>query len=134
MWQMASLFRRATLWLHPCADGGTEVFCISGHKAQCAGASALAPSSDTQAVAGAIPVVLPCMALSETIRFGVKVRAVLPSASRTGAIHTVSALPSAAARVRRFECAHRKYGNWPTAPILPPRPGGQSWHSLAPMQ
>jgi len=53
--EMIELYKKANLWLHP--GIGVELFCISGYKAQ---------------VAGCIPVVVPNMALEETIKFGIK--------------------------------------------------------------
>jgi len=53
--EMNSLYRKAKFWLHPAQ--GIELFCISGRKAQ---------------TAGCIPVVIPNMALDETILFGVR--------------------------------------------------------------
>lgn len=52
---MDDLFRQSQFWLHPCT--GVELFCISGAKAQ---------------AAGCIPVIVPAMALDETVRVGVK--------------------------------------------------------------
>jgi hypothetical protein len=49
------------LWLHPCT--GIELFCIAGQKAMCG---------------GAIPVVVPCMAMSETIRCALQLCTVCP--------------------------------------------------------
>jgi len=53
--EMESLYKKAQFWVHPCT--GIELFCVSGYKAQ---------------IAGCIPVVIPTMALSETVKFGVK--------------------------------------------------------------
>lgn len=50
---MDDLFRRAEFWVYPCK--GTELFCIAGLKAQ---------------AAGCIPVIIPHMALAETVKFG----------------------------------------------------------------
>jgi glycosyltransferase involved in cell wall biosynthesis len=52
---MAELYRTSDIWCHP-ASGG-ELFCITGKKAQ---------------VAGCIPVIIPTMALSETVERGFK--------------------------------------------------------------
>lgn len=53
--EMRDLYARSSLWLHPCT--GIELCCISALEAQ---------------AAGAIPVVIPAMALQETVRYGVK--------------------------------------------------------------
>ena len=53
--EMDNLYRQSQFWLHPCT--GVELFCISGYKAQ---------------AAGCIPVIIPAMALAETVVFGVK--------------------------------------------------------------
>ena len=53
--QMDKLYQESEFWLHP--GDGVELFCISGYKAQ---------------TAGCIPVVVPNMALAETIKNGVK--------------------------------------------------------------
>ncbi|HXB11095.1 MAG TPA: glycosyltransferase, partial [Bacteroidia bacterium] len=50
---MNEIFRTSDFWLHPCNGG--ELYCITGIKAQ---------------VSGCIPVVIPRMALSETVRHG----------------------------------------------------------------
>lgn len=50
---MNEVYRTSDIWCHP-ADGG-ELFCMTGIKAQ---------------VAGCWPVVIPVMALSETVRYG----------------------------------------------------------------
>lgn len=47
------MYRIADFWIYPCH--GVELFCITGLKAQCA---------------GAIPIVVPHMALAETVRYG----------------------------------------------------------------
>lgn len=54
--RMCELYRTSQFWLHP--GQGVELFCISAVKAQ---------------VAGCIPVVVPNMALAETVKTGVKV-------------------------------------------------------------
>jgi glycosyltransferase involved in cell wall biosynthesis len=51
--KMNQLYRESDIWTHP-ASGG-ELFCITGVKAQ---------------AAGCIPVVIPTMALSETVKYG----------------------------------------------------------------
>lgn len=51
--EMAKLYRESQYWLHPCT--GAELQCIAGLKAQ---------------AAGCIPVVIPAMALEETIEDG----------------------------------------------------------------
>jgi hypothetical protein len=53
--EMDEIYRQSQFWLHPCT--GIELFCISGFKAQ---------------TAGCIPVVVPKMALEETIFCGIK--------------------------------------------------------------
>jgi len=53
--EMIDLYRKAKFWLHPCQ--GVELFCIAGVKAQ---------------ASGCIPVVVPNMALKETIKWGIK--------------------------------------------------------------
>lgn len=53
--KMCDLYKESMFWLHP--GDGVELFCISAVKAQ---------------VAGCIPVVVPNMALNETVKFGVK--------------------------------------------------------------
>jgi hypothetical protein len=53
--QMEEQYKTSQFWLHPCT--GIELFCVSGYKAQ---------------IAGCIPVIIPTMALSETILFGVR--------------------------------------------------------------
>lgn len=50
---MNQLYRESDIWCHPATEG--ELFCITGVKAQ---------------VAGCVPVILPTMALSETVRHG----------------------------------------------------------------
>lgn len=52
---MSDLFRTSDIWCHPCNGG--ELFCITGKKAQ---------------VAGCIPVIIPVMALAETVERGFK--------------------------------------------------------------
>lgn len=52
---MCDLYKESEFWLHP--GQGVELFCISAVKAQ---------------TAGCIPVVVPTMALAETVKFGVK--------------------------------------------------------------
>lgn len=88
--EMALLYQRASLWLHPCAAGGTEMFCISAIKAQCA---------------GAVPVVIPCMALNETVRVGIKAPSIGVFASE---VVRLLRSPSQQAKLRRqmssFEC------------------------------
>lgn len=54
---MSELYRTSEFWLYPCNGG--ELFCIAAVEAQ---------------VAGAIPVYYPTMALSETVRRGVRCR------------------------------------------------------------
>lgn len=51
--EMNDLFATSEFWLHPCSGG--EMFCITGKKAQ---------------VAGCIPVIIPTMALAETVKIG----------------------------------------------------------------
>jgi len=53
--EMIKLYKKAQFWLHP--GQGVELFCISAYKAQ---------------VAGCVPVVVPNMALDETVKFGTK--------------------------------------------------------------
>lgn len=53
--KMCELYKASEFWLHP--GQGVELFCISAAKAQ---------------VAGCIPVVVPTMALDETVKYGVK--------------------------------------------------------------
>jgi glycosyltransferase involved in cell wall biosynthesis len=53
--EMCDLYRMADFWLYPC--GGGELYSIAGQEAQ---------------AAGCMPIVIPTMALNETIRFGVK--------------------------------------------------------------
>lgn len=53
---MNELFRTSDIWCHPCNGG--ELYCVSGIKAQ---------------EAGAIPVIIPTMALAETVVRGFKV-------------------------------------------------------------
>lgn len=53
--EMNQLYRESAYWVHPCQ--GIELFCIAGYKAQ---------------VAGCIPIVIPNMALIETIKYGTK--------------------------------------------------------------
>lgn len=50
---MNEIFRTSDFWLHPCNGG--ELYCMTGIKAQ---------------AAGCIPVIIPRMALSETVRHG----------------------------------------------------------------
>jgi glycosyltransferase involved in cell wall biosynthesis len=52
---MNELYRTSDIWCHPCNGG--ELFCITGKKAQ---------------VAGCIPVIIPTMALAETVERGFK--------------------------------------------------------------
>ena len=53
--EINQLYRESMFWVHPCQ--GIELFCIAGYKAQ---------------VAGCIPIVIPHMALAETIEYGMK--------------------------------------------------------------
>jgi hypothetical protein len=53
--EMEELYKKADFWLYPCSGG--ELYCITGLKAQ---------------AAGCIPVVMPTMALSETVKYGIK--------------------------------------------------------------
>jgi len=53
--EMEKLYKISKYWLHPCQ--GVELFCISGYKAMCA---------------KCIPIYIPNMALSETIKYGFK--------------------------------------------------------------
>ncbi len=53
--EMDELYRRAEFWLYPCH--GVELFCITGLKAQ---------------AAGMVPIVVPHMALTETVKVGIK--------------------------------------------------------------
>lgn len=53
--QMNELYRESDVWCHPCT--GVELFCITGLKAQ---------------AAGCVPVIIPAMALDETVKWGVK--------------------------------------------------------------
>ncbi len=53
--EMIELYNKSKFWLHPC--NGVELFCVSALKAQCA---------------KCIPVVVPNMALEETVRYGIK--------------------------------------------------------------
>lgn len=50
---MDEIYRTSQYWLYPCT--GNELYCITGQKAQ---------------AAGCIPVIIPHMALSETVRYG----------------------------------------------------------------
>lgn len=50
---MNEVYRTSDLWLHPCSSG--ELYCMTGKKAQ---------------VAGCIPVIIPRMALEETVQSG----------------------------------------------------------------
>lgn len=50
---MDSLYRESEIWCHPCT--GIELFCITGLKAQ---------------AAGCVPVIIPKMALKETVKHG----------------------------------------------------------------
>lgn len=52
---MNEVYRTSDVWCHPCSGG--ELFCITGKKAQ---------------VAGCIPVIIPTMALQETVERGFK--------------------------------------------------------------
>jgi glycosyltransferase involved in cell wall biosynthesis len=52
---MNEIYRTSDIWCHPCSGG--ELFCITGKKAQ---------------VAGCIPVIIPTMALAETVERGFK--------------------------------------------------------------
>lgn len=54
--EMNELYKTAKFWLHPMKNNAIELFCISGLKAQ---------------AAGCIPVVIPRMALAETVKYGV---------------------------------------------------------------
>ena len=49
------VYASAGVWAYPCA--GVELFCTSAVRAQCN---------------GAVPVVIPCMALQDTVKFGIK--------------------------------------------------------------
>lgn len=51
--EMNHIYQTSDIWCHPCSGG--ELFCITGIKAQ---------------VAGCVPVVMPTMALAETVRGG----------------------------------------------------------------
>jgi len=53
--KMNQLYRESDVWVHPCSGG--ELYCISGIKAQ---------------AAGAIPVYFPVMALQETVKHGIQ--------------------------------------------------------------
>lgn len=53
--EMNELYNTSDFWLHPMTESGIELYCISGKKAQ---------------AAGAIPVVIPRMALKETVKTG----------------------------------------------------------------
>lgn len=53
--EMRKIYSKASVWLYPC--NGVELFCLTAVKAQ---------------ASGVIPVVIPHMALSETVKFGVK--------------------------------------------------------------
>lgn len=53
---MDEIYNSSDVWCHPCTGG--ELYCMTGKKAQ---------------VAGCIPVIIPTMALSETVRRGFKV-------------------------------------------------------------
>lgn len=53
--EMAEIYRTSDIWCHPCNGG--ELFCITGKKAQ---------------YAGCIPVIIPTMALDETVERGFK--------------------------------------------------------------
>lgn len=53
--EMTELYKKAQFWLHP--GQGVELFCISAYKAM---------------AAGCIPIVVPNMALDETVKYGVK--------------------------------------------------------------
>lgn len=54
---MNEIYRTSDIWCHPCSGG--ELYCITGKKAQ---------------VAGCIPVIIPTMALAETVERGFKVK------------------------------------------------------------
>jgi glycosyltransferase involved in cell wall biosynthesis len=51
--EMAEIYRTSDIWCHPCNGG--ELYCITGIKAQ---------------AAGCVPVILPTMALKETVKTG----------------------------------------------------------------
>jgi glycosyltransferase involved in cell wall biosynthesis len=51
--EMAEVYRTSDIWCHPCNGG--ELFCITGIKAQ---------------AAGCVPVIIPTMALAETVKYG----------------------------------------------------------------
>jgi len=53
--EMTELYAKSRFWLHPCQ--GVELFCISAVKAQ---------------ASGCIPIVVPNMALAETVKTGIK--------------------------------------------------------------
>lgn len=53
--EMAEIYRTSDIWCHPCNGG--ELYCITGIKAQ---------------AAGCIPVIIPTMALAETVNRGFK--------------------------------------------------------------
>lgn len=61
---MNELYQTSDIWCHPCT--GVELYCITGKKAQ---------------VAGCIPVIIPHMALSETVERGFKTD--IPNYART---------------------------------------------------
>jgi glycosyltransferase involved in cell wall biosynthesis len=52
---MNEIYRTSEFWVYPCS--GTELYCMTGIKAQ---------------AAGCVPVVIPHMALAETVRVGYK--------------------------------------------------------------
>jgi len=51
--ELAPYYQSSDIWVHPCT--GIELFCITGIKAQ---------------VAGCVPVIIPAMALAETVKHG----------------------------------------------------------------
>lgn len=54
---MSEIYRTSDVWCHPCIGG--ELYCMTGKKAQ---------------VSGCIPVIIPIMALNETVERGFKVK------------------------------------------------------------
>lgn len=56
--EVNKLYRSSDIWLYPMSEDAIELFCITGKKAQ---------------IAGCIPVVIPRMALQETVKNGILV-------------------------------------------------------------
>jgi glycosyltransferase involved in cell wall biosynthesis len=73
--EMADIYRTSDVWCHPCSGG--ELFCITGIKAQ---------------AAGCVPVIIPTMALAETVRHGY-----FAESAEDYAVNLIEALNSTAA-------------------------------------